>query len=216
MPTYAQEPVLQKFKASIEKKDFDSAEAILSSTNDIPKNILLYNKGFLSYAQGDLVEAKKYYEQARIHGMLSKEVSASLERVNQELAITTLESQYTTYENFLINYKLLPSGHLYLGFGFLVAMFLLSLIKKWHPLAVFMGSLIIIFGFYQYEIQKYELVYVKEDRLIQRGPSAIFEETGVLPAGSKVFLSKEKNDWRYIEYPEVLRGWVNNKREIPL
>ena len=65
MPTYAQEPVLQKFKASIEKKDFDSAEAILSSTNDIPKNILLYNKGFLSYAQGDLVEAKKYYEQIR-------------------------------------------------------------------------------------------------------------------------------------------------------
>lgn len=213
MSSYVQASFEDKFIKLIQDKNYDQAEKMLADASDIPKNIKYFNLGYLNYEKGNLVEAKRFYELAEIHGMLGKDVSLSLKKINQELSISSLEDRYTSYEDFLITYKNLPQAHLFLGLSIFLTVTLIGVVKKWHILTGIGFSLIVISGFYFMEIQKYELSYVEKDKLIQRGPSVIFEETGVLPAGAKVLYSKEKNQWRYIQYPEVFRGWINTERD---
>ncbi|MAZ49235.1 MAG: hypothetical protein CME65_11790 [Halobacteriovoraceae bacterium] len=212
MSSYVQESFHNKFNQFIKNKQFESAREMLEKNGDIPKNIKLFNLGYLNYSKGNLVQAKKYYELAKLHGMLGSEVTKSLEKINEELSITSFEDQYTSYENFLFTYKTLPEPHFYLGLGFFLTVFFIGLVKKWHVLTLLGVCSIIVFGYYRYEVEQYDFAYNESDKLIQRGPSVIFEEIGVLPAGGKIFYSKQRNNWRYIEYPEVFRGWINTER----
>ena len=51
---------------------------------------------------------------------------------------------------------------------------------------------------------------------IYRGPSRIFEQVQTLAPGVKVLFSKESKDWKYIEYPELFRGWVYKNKALKL
>lgn len=211
MPSKLNNPVLINFKAKLDSQDYQGAISTLENAKELPKNIKYFNLGYVHYKMGQLVEAKKYYELAKINGMYSKELFKTLDKLNSELAISSVEDQYSYFENFLFSFKTLPSTHYFLGASLIACIFLIGVVKKWVPLIIASLSLVIALGYYQYTLANYQFEYVEKEELLHRGPSVIFEEIGVLPAGAKILISKERNHWRYIEYPRVFQGWINIK-----
>lgn len=212
MPSKLNDPVINDFKAKLDSQDYQSAKLILENAQNLPKNIKYFNLGYVHYKMGQLVEAKKYYELAKINGMYSKELFKTLDKLNSELAISSVENQYSYFENFLFGFKTLPSTHYFLGASLLSCIFLIGVVKKWIPLIIASLSIAIVLGYYQYSLSNYQFKYIEKEELLHRGPSVIFEEVGVLPVGAKVLISKERNSWRYIEYPKIFQGWINKKQ----
>ena len=64
-------------------------------------------------------------------------------------------------------------------------------------------------GLKTFYANNYSDAVVLTDKSLFEGPSNIFDQTGTLPAGLKVTISKERDGWLFIEFPDSYRGWVN-------
>ena len=67
-------------------------------------------------------------------------------------------------------------------------------------------------SFYYLHVKDYNSIIVLEDQVVYRGPSAMFEQTQLIPKGMKILTGKTHNGWRYILSPNSHRGWFNTEK----
>ena len=206
---------MKNFKSLVDSGLFDKAEQTLSNVK-MPKTIKSFNKSYLEYKKGNLVEALAQIDTAKYNGMISEEVRQATEKIKTELGITVFEREYSLTENLMFESKLLPKEFYPTISLILLLMGGLLLIKGKKILSSFLAICFLCVLSFHLFVTGLKAAYNLEERIIYRGPSKIFEEVQVLPAGVKFIYTKESENWKYIEYPRMFKGWVHMSKEIKI
>ncbi len=195
--------------------NIEQATALVSEL-ELPSYLEAYNLAYIKYKSGSLVEARYLLEKAQASGMFSQEVTEALTMVKDDLGISYAEQDQTTLDNLMLMGKSLPNE-------FFPSLTLLCLIiwgvltlKKKFVLSVFPAVLALVLGIFYYANLDTKVAINVDEIPVYRGPSRIFEEIQVLPQGAKFIISKEVNDWKYISYPSIYRGWVYKNKALML
>lgn len=202
---------MSKLKQLVVQKKFQDAYAYLRSLN-LDGPILNFNLAYVKFYEGKPAEARGLLEKVKYNGMFSREVNSSLNFLKHELGIKNLEMEYSKIDSSIIELSSFPPFVLPSITAILGIVFLLLLQKSKRIFAAFIFILIVS------TIAMYSVVYSfrveinQQEVTIYKGPSKIFEQVQVLPIGARFISTKESGEWKYIEYPQILRGWIREIR----
>jgi hypothetical protein len=204
---------IMQLKDLIDKQDFDGAISYLEENANIPENLRQYNLGYLFYKKGNFVQAKLHLEKAKVAGMFSTDISKALKKVNQELQIEYIESELSWGESFFFTLKSLDFYHVTMVYLVLLVLLFWGTIKRWK---VFLGIVLLSLfggGALHFYLNQYSLIYLKKEQVVRQGPSLIFEELALIPAGMKILYDRESQDWLYVHYPRQFEGWLKKEKD---
>jgi hypothetical protein len=206
---------MEKYKELLANKKFDEALNFLKK-EDLDLPIKYYNMAYTFYEKKEPVKALVYLERAKKEGLFSEEIESAQLKIKSELGINLIESDYSIKDSVFLNSTLIKSDTLLAGAGVLV----LLTIFLTHKLNKFLGAILLVplialCSFY-YLTMNLNPVISLEEASVFRGPSRIFEEVTKVPLGAKVIYSEKNKKWKYIKYPESLRGWVYEHKAIKL
>jgi hypothetical protein len=206
---------MNKLKELIDKNLLNESVEYLNSMN-IELPIKLYNLGYISHKKGELAKSIFYLEKAKSEGLFSIELDESMNKVKSDLGLIQVEASYSQKDQIILHgqgvkvdvyYSLIIIFSL-IGFG------IFKLVNKYLSILVLLPVALIIFMINT--ISPLTGAINLDEMPIYRGPSRIFEQVQTLTPGVKVLFSKENKDWKYIEYPEVFRGWVYKNKALKL
>lgn len=206
---------MNELKKLLDKNLLDEASTYLDAqTQDVP--VALYNQAYISYKKGDLASAHYFLVQAKSEGLFSTEMDQAIMRVKNDLGISLVESNYSkvdTIHLFATGVKV-DTYYALITFCIVLAILIFKFINKY--LSVITLIPIAACSFFIYTNGQVKSAINTEKSAVFRGPSRIFEQTSTLPIGVKFIYSKTNNDWKYIEYPEIFRGWVYKSKVLEL
>ena len=206
--------ITDEFQKLVEAEDYDKALAFLiQNQKEFDQGIFYYNKGTLDAKRGDLINARISFEKAKAQGFINKDLVKNLEMTKDTLGVGYLEKTYSIesdlittvvdmslYTPIIISSMLLISFFVF--FREIKNIFLISIF--------FVISSLPLLGCY-YVQENFEKVIVKEEAIVRVGPSKIFDESQIIPAGMMVILKKNKSkNWANIYLPKSHGGWVQN------
>ena len=198
---------VMKIEKFVEDKSWTEARDFIDSLK-LAKPLELYNKAFIEYKSGNHVNALKLLEEAKYSGLYSEEVLSAIAQIKSELNLTLVEEEISISDQFVLNSKTISDDFFLSLFSiFLVVFVALTYFKK-YLVSVFFLLMTSLVGGYFYLIQNYEIAYNKKESVVYSGPSRIFEEKQIIPIGAKVIFTKSDNDWKFINYPKIFKGWV--------
>lgn len=208
---------LKSLEALYLDKKYDQAiDQLLKHKEDFDLGLFHYNYGTMHLKKGEPAVAFYHYEQAIKKGMTSSEVFHNLNVAKAQLGQTNVEAKYDVKDQIQFYSAVIPT-QAYVSLFLLLTLIVLVLkkiktIKSWITVGVvtlLAFSPLMIEFFYFSEL---EFAINFEETAIHSGPSRVYDGIGTLPKGTKVLLGKHYNGWCYIEAPEILSGWVDQKQ----
>jgi phosphopantetheinyl transferase (holo-ACP synthase) len=205
--------IVRDFQNKIENKDYSEALMVLIKNKEaFDPAVYEYNLATVWARKEKFVESRIHFEKAIKLGLINKELVKNLEMVKDQLGVGYLEQKNSFEENFLdfsmnidIYTPILISSILLIAFMMWVKNFL----NIFSVVISLLISLLPIAG-YVYLQDNYVVSIVREDTIVREGPSKIFPETQVLPAGMKFISKKTGKDWYSVVVPKSHQGWVLN------
>ena len=205
--------ILKDFENNIEKENYNDALMLLIQNKDnFDPAVYEYNLGTIWARKDKFVESRIHFEKAIKLGLINKEVVKNLNMVKDQLGVGYLE-QTNSFEEDFFNASL----NIDVYTPVLISSLLLILFMMWIKNFLNIFSIIIsvflslspIFGYF-YINEHYSINIIREDTIVREGPSKIFSETQVLPAGMKFISKKTGNNWYNVIVPKSHRGWITN------
>ena len=173
-----------------------------------------FNDGHAAYIKGDLVSARSHLEKAYYNGMISEEADQALNLVKSELDLITMEREQGFQDKLILESNSFPEPFVPAIAALLLLMGLIAGIFRKKILSAFIilcSALVTVFFF---QIKEMKILYNAEETIIYKGPSRIFEQVQQLPLGAKFIISKEVDDWKYVQYPAMFQGWIYKNKAI--
>jgi hypothetical protein len=205
--------VLEEFQKNFEAKDYNQALVVLLQNRDkFDPAVYEYNLGSVWARKEKFVESRVHFEKSIKLGLINKEVVSNLDMVKDQLGVGYLE-EINTLEGKFINYTLGLDIYTPIILSSLILIMFLSLMGKSISIIKFSFSLAIAaipLVIYFHIDNNYQLNIVREEAIVRQGPSKIFPETQILPAGMKFISKKNANSWYNVIAPRSHRGWIQN------
>ncbi len=213
MSVIVKDQELEKFNTYLKEKNWNEASGYLESLN-LPKNLELFNKAYLSYVKGDLPQAKLFLEKAKYSGLFSDELASAKALVQTKLEISEFENSLELSDKLhLESLSVPPLFFIVVGLIFSV-LAVSSFIKKSWFILICTAALGVGTFAYNHSLKKYDLFISSENQNVFLGPSKIFEQVQVLPKGIKYSISKKSKQWYHIESPREFRGWIYKNKGL--
>lgn len=206
---------LLEFQKAIEASDFEVALSLIENS-PLTENVKFFNKAYVYYKAQNWSMARLSLEKAQYKGMMSKELDDAFTILREESGLKYTEDYNSQYDHFVLHSASLPT---YFYPTIASIMVFMALVLVWYRKKIFACIPVIIasLSLYCFVTYSHMDVYIAEnERPIHGGPSRIFEEVQTLLPGAKVIYSKFEKDWKYIEYPSTMRGWVYKNKDIKL
>jgi tetratricopeptide (TPR) repeat protein len=208
--------LLKKIESLYLEKNYDEAiDLLLSNKAELGPGLFHYNLGSIYLKKGELGAARFQLEKALDQGFTHPAIFSNLRGLKNHPGLKELRVDQSLGEKVTEGLLSLPSSY-FLGLSLLLTIILLlcyrlKKLQKWPAIiALFIISWIPVAINYIYIDQLNEAVVLEESRVFE-GPSKIYEDLGILPAGSKVVIGDISNDWYFIEYPKSVSGWISGK-----
>lgn len=193
--------------------ELDAArEALIKQKSLYGEGQYHYNLGTLSLKAGDYATARYHLEKAISEGYANSSAYKNLAVAKQKLAIKDIDGSHDLYEKTLNSVVGVPTElficlTLTLVLSVLMAHRKSFITRSWQlALALFIAFTPIVIKNAVLGDVKYGVVL--KETTTREGPSAVYDETSSLFAGTKVILGKESADWFFIKHPYSLAGWV--------
>jgi hypothetical protein len=189
------------------------------------KELLLQNKskmdeGHFHYNMGTLYSKLKYNAAGRYHfekaihsGFVNTEVLNNLQVVNSRLALRDLSNSKRVSDRSM-NVALDIPPAIYLGVTLSLVLLTLVMVKMRGVrnatalVFVFIIALLPV-SISQFYLEKKDYAITLEATTLYEGPSKVYEQKMIIPAGSKFVIGEIKEaGWFFIERPLELSGWV--------
>jgi tetratricopeptide (TPR) repeat protein len=205
---------LNKLEKLYKDGDFDGAKSFLeSSKENFKKDLYYYNLGTIYIKKGELGKARFYLELAKEYGFKSSMVDNNIEFIKKELGVTSLEQNQPVLDTLSLKMTTLSNqwSLTFLIFGALISFLIF---KKGKSLLAALFVLIFFalpIGFRAYQRSKFSIAVVSKASQLREGPSKVFDPSGEIPEGLKIFITDPRDQvWYFIEHPKEFRGWVNS------
>lgn len=189
----------------------EAKEVLNNAKDNLEPSIYWFNMG--------LADAKlEQWAQARISLLKSQKISArnetniNLEIVEGHLAVSEYESPQTI-KDYGIQSTYFVGTQLALTINLALLVIGLWNYNKKKKLKEFIIILCLMLGLSALSIwtKNWPWYVASNEVAIYHGPSALFDQKGVIPKGIKI-LGKEKDNWIQVIYPSRLEGWI--KKEL--
>lgn len=201
--------MLKTFEDFYVKKDYQNALLTLEKQgSSLPKDMLQYNLGTVHSKLGHWAQARYHFLLAEEAGFSENSLVQNLDAVEEKLEITRLE-QPLEPQDYAVKAALFAKDGVLTSIALLILITGLVLLKKraslWKIAAWIVGiALPLALSFW---INTWPRFIALEPQVIAEGPSAIFRESGELPAGVTVIATGE-GEWRRILWPSRFSGWI--------
>ncbi len=193
------------------ENDFAAAsKALKQQQNEFDSGWYFYNLGTIELKAGNLPQARFYLEKSLKEGFHLAEAKHNLKVAKQKFITEERPQEFfpLLYQQILS----IPSPALLTGILLMtLALAVMRLLKKL-LMKVFLCSLVLLGSLFLghfFLVNSYEQAVILQKGEILEGPSQIFAVSHEAPLGLKVWLKKQKNEWRLITYPEKYAGWVH-------
>lgn len=216
---------MKPFQEFYEAKDWLKASQWLDSNKNIlEKSVYYYNQGIVSLKLNELPLARFYFEKAIGEGMDKPEAYKNLMSVRQDLGVETVE--VNSFADVVQQKLYSLVSHDFLSLLLILSMLvvcILGVLKKikitlYGLLGIFLLMTIVttffLFGSKSNGLELNNDAIVIKQIPIYEGPSAVFEQLGVLPVGLKVTVETTHNEWVKVLKPESFKGWVKLDKEL--
>ncbi len=173
-----------------------------------------YNLGTMLVKNKQLPQARFHLEVAKVLGYKPTMVDNNIDFVKENLGLLRLEEPRNLKENYHVTIEGVPREYFVTFFlvSILLGLYFYKRVKRVWVLILFIviSASLPFAKVYQNQLMKVGIV--STDTPLREGPSDVFEQTGELPAGLKVFISEIRDDsWYFVESPKMFRGWVELK-----
>lgn len=206
--------ILKQLKQFFDNEEYNSAVELIKANKDkFEPGVYEYNLGVAYYKNDSLVSSRVWFEKARQEGFISNELNGALEEVTTKLEVVRLEESQSfndSFNSFAVNIPVDAYYTVTLLFLVLLAVFYKK-IDKYIKVIILVISFLPM-SFYHFHVKDFNSIIVLEDQVVYRGPSAMFEQTQIIPKGMKLLTSKTHGDWRYVLTPSSHRGWFKTKK----
>lgn len=206
--------ILTQLKQNFENKNFDEVISLIEQNKEsFDPGIYEYNIGIAYFKKGNLVDARVWFEKAKLKGFYSNELMTALKDVTSKLEVKRLEESQSIHDSFSNISTLLPVD-VYVTLS-LIFFVILGVFYKKMDKYIRLVVLVLAFmplAFYFMYAKNYHSIIVLEDQIVFRGPSEMFEQTQLIPKGMKLITGKTHNGWRYILSPESHKGWFKSTK----
>lgn len=202
------ETLQNEFKKLVELEKFDLAENLLTGQDIFDPLIKNYNFALLKYKQNDLLGAHIELMKSYKGGLYHTDGKVLKEKIEQQLGLSPVVNSYSLVDTALLKGSVL--GNVFFINITLILIgtsLLLALLKK----KVFSSFLLLtglLVGGFAFVLGEINYGIIKSEEPIWDGPSKIFEQIQLAPAGAELIYEQKKKDWVYVSYPESLRGWI--------
>jgi hypothetical protein len=204
---------MSKLKEFVINKEFKKAYAHLGTLN-LEQPISSYNLAYVKFHEGFPVQARAILERLKFNGLYSKEINNGLSYIKDELALTMIESESTKLYQLALNSTSLPKAF-FPSIAALMGIIFLLLVKKNQKIFGLIAVIVCVFCMVVfYRVNSFQVEINQQAVTIYRGPSKIFEEMQILPIGARFIATKKSDEWKYIEYPSMFKGWIKSVKAI--
>lgn len=199
---------MEKFKQFLENENFDGAINFLKSSDDIALPIKYYNLGYVYVQKNEFVTARYYFEKARAEGFINQKVNASLKLVKENLGVEQVESSYSYLDKTLLETANFRDEVFFSFLGIVLLVGIIAVLKTKKIMTIISVILFFSLGALLFVFKDHRVALLKEEVYVYQGPSRIFEPNQLISPGTKVMIEEEKEDWKFIGYPKIYRGWI--------
>lgn len=199
---------------------YSEALELLDKKRDIfSSEIFYFNYGTILGRMGDLGAGRYYLEKARFENLFSTETQNNLNYVVSRLDLEDLTNSSSFFDRSLdLFLSFPPSFYLLLSFLLLLTFLLYRYWKGIRSLWLNIALLVVCFVPYlfSYVLSGHNVGIVVEDFQIRQGPSSIYDDSGLLPAGAKIIVGREYNGWHFVKRPSFYTGWIKEESFMSL
>ncbi len=192
----------------------EAINLLKENEQSLDRPLFHYNLGTMLVKNKQLPQARFHLEVAKILGFKPSMVDNNIEYVKENLGLMRLEEPRTLSENYYRTMEGIPREYFVSFFlvCILIGLYFYRKLKRAWVLILFI-CLSMTFPLAKvYQNQLVKVGIVSTDTPLREGPSEVFEQTGELPAGLKVFISEIRDgSWYFVESPKPFRGWVELK-----
>lgn len=181
-------------------------EIINQSQQEQP--IKFFNLSLVEFKQENFAKSFYYLEKAQSQGLISKEVFDAKSKLIAKLGTKSIINSYSLKSSVFL-YAYGYDANIFITTVILITFLATVLIRKTKYL-IGGGVLIpaVLIGSFYFNLKSLNGGVTVDAQPIYRGPSRIFEQVSILPSGIKVLYEENGKDWKYIKYPESLKGWI--------
>lgn len=222
--------VFSSANADFEKGDLEQAELKYESLveNGLVSADLYFNLGTTQYRLEKPGEALLWFRRAQIIEPNAPEIPQNIEFLKNKIGF--LEFGDTGLGSLL---RTLPSGIgkwlgstlLWLGAIAMISPFCLPSLREKLSGYLVLGIVFLMFGYVSFRLDRYEETRVAPHNfatVIASGAKALTAPSPAskavidLPPGSEVRIIQQTGQWRYVDIPGELRGWVRAEQIEPV
>lgn len=190
-------------------------ELLEGMRGDLPIGQYHYNMGSLYAQLEELGPARYHLESALSEGFVNTAVYNNLEFTLSKLPVRDLSTSDHFIDQVYSWLLSAPEGaYLSLSLFFLLLFVLSFMIRfmskswlRWSFLALF----IVPVATNQLYLKHLNTAVSLHEIPVRAGPSEIYEQSYLLPAGAKILLGQKSEGWGMIQRPKELAGWVHLK-----
>lgn len=206
--------VLNQLKSLYGKNQYSEGLELLKSNKES------FEPGLYHYNVGTVNAKLKNYSQARFHLELARTknfnpslVDNNLKFLKNELGLTRLETPQNFFEYVQdLSTQLSRDAVIIFGLIFII----LSILTLRKSKSLVLSLVLILISIIPLSMKYYSsnvLVsgIIKNNVVLQSGPSELFEPAGEAPAGLKIYIKEFRKEWLFIKYPEGFQGWISKK-----
>ena len=204
----------EELDALYQKKEFGAyIEKLKDHRESIHETVFHYNLGTAYLKLDQLGLGRFHLEKLKKLGVLDGRVNKNLDFARSKIAVADspllFERGVNVFVGFDFQHHLFITLILLLGSLLLWRRFMARSLKLL-PLVLVFSSLGMVPHFL---LRDYQSGIVIEEGSLREGPSEAFEEmSAVVPAGTKVIVSRQDGPWRLVRYPRRLSGWILSEK----
>jgi hypothetical protein len=196
----------------LKKKYDETLKSLRQNADKYSTGQLYYNLGTIYAKKNEFAVGRYYLEKSMRNGYVYPHVIHNLDFIKSQIKVFDIDSSPHYIDKSINSFLLLP-GDLYLTFSLLLflAIILLRRFNKTKNKMFFFFLLLLslsplLFKKMYYDKIQYALNF--KELVVFEGPSKIYDEIGILKAGTKFIVGEKNGNWYYIKYPIELSGWV--------
>lgn len=214
---YKEYPIMSEVLKSLEslytqERYTEALELLEKSQDALPLGQFHYNLGTLYLKMNQVGPARYHLETALNEGFVHSALFNNLSYLQQQLNLVDL-SRSSSILDRLYNFSLSTPQEIYLLIFLLLILsgcvfFKFFRLRRWaFSLPFFLGATLTAY-MYLGVVRTSRVAVALNDAEVLEGPSKLYTQKFQLPAGAKIILGKEADDWFYIERPLHFSGWV--------